>query len=291
MNTVKTTLLLTSITLLFVLLGRALGGNEGMIIAFGLAAIMNMGAYWFSDSIVLKMYKAQEVGPNDTQLYSLYSIVENLARRGNMPMPRVYIIHDDAPNAFATGRNPENAAVAATTGILRILTKEELTGVMAHELSHVQNRDTLISALSATIAGAISMLANMAQYAMMFGSRNHHGDDDNGNNGGSVLAGVAMMILAPIAASLIQMAISRSREFEADASGAKLCGDPAALARALQKLESFNQNTIMPTAEQNPTTAHLFIVNPLKGSSFRTLFSTHPSTEERVKRLLSGSHR
>lgn len=284
MNTIKTTLLLTSITLLLVLLGKALGGNNGMIIAFGLAAIMNMGTYWFSDKIVLSMYNAKEVGPNDA--CQLFNIVESLAKRGNLPMPKVYIIEDDAPNAFATGRNPENAAVAATAGILKILTPQELTGVMAHELSHVQNRDTLTSAIAATIAGAISMLANMAQYSMMFGG--HRGDSDNEHQG-SLIGSVIMMILAPIAASLIQMAISRSREYAADESGARLCGDPAALARALQKLEKQNQRTLMPAAEQHPTTAHLFIINPLKGASLRSLFSTHPSTEERVRRLMNMS--
>ncbi len=284
MNTIKTTLLLTSITLLLVLLGKALGGNNGMVIAFGLAAIMNMGTYWFSDKIVLSMYNAKEVGPNDA--YQLFNIVASLAKQGNIPMPKVYIIEDDAPNAFATGRNPENAAVAATTGILKILTSQELTGVMAHELSHVQNRDTLTSAIAATIAGAISMLANMAQYSMMFGG--HRGDSDHEHQG-SLIGSVLMMILAPIAASLIQMAISRSREYAADESGARLCGDPAALARALQKLEKQNQRTLMPAAEQHPATAHLFIINPLKGASLRSLFSTHPSTGERVRRLMNMS--
>ena len=280
MNSIKTTLLLTGLTMLLVVIGQALGGNGGMIFALGLAAIMNIGAYWFSDSIVLKMYRAQEIGPNDG--YKLYTIVENLARRANLPMPKVYIIDDPAPNAFATGRNPQHAAVAATTGIMQLLTHEELTGVMAHELAHVSNRDTLISAIAATIGGAIAMLANMAQYAVMFGG---HRNNEDGEGHGNMFGTILMMILAPIAATLIQMAVSRSREFAADASGARLCQDPLSLARALQKLENLNQRIPMPTAEQHPATAHLFIVNPLKGSGLRSLFSTHPLTSERIKRL------
>jgi len=277
MNSLKTTLLLTSLTLLLLFIGQALGGQNGMVMALLFAAVMNMGAYWFSDSIVLRMYKAQEIGPQD---HYLYSIVQDLATRARLPMPKVYIINEQAPNAFATGRNPENAAVAATTGILQLLTKEELTGVMAHELTHVNNRDTLISAIAATLGGAIAMLANMAQYAAMFGGHRNQDGENNSNVFGSIL----MMILAPIAASLIQMAVSRSREYSADEGGARLCGNPMALARALEKLENLNQRVLMPTAEHNPATAHLFIVNPLKGG-FKSLFSTHPLTAERVRRL------
>ncbi len=277
MNSIKTTLLLTSLTLLLLFIGKVLGGSNGMVMALVFAAIMNIGAYWFSDSIVLRMYNAQQIGPRDHQLYS---IVEDLAARARIPMPKVYIINDQAPNAFATGRNPEHAAVAATTGILQLLTRDELTGVMAHELTHVTNRDTLISAIAATIGGAIGMLANMAQYAAMFGG--HRNQD--GENNGSIIGSILMMILAPIAASLIQMAVSRSREYLADEGGARLCGDPLSLARALEKLESLNQRVLMPVAEHNPATAHMFIINPLK-SNWRGLFSTHPLTSERVKRL------
>ncbi|MFA7096314.1 MAG: zinc metalloprotease HtpX, partial [Gammaproteobacteria bacterium] len=233
----------------------------------------------FSDKIVLSMYGAQEVGPHDAP--ELYGIVQELARRGNLPMPRVYVIHNDTPNAFATGRSPEHAAVAATTGILRILSREELAGVMAHELAHVQHRDTLISAIAATIAGAISMLANMAQWALIFGMGRQNGQE----NGGSVLGTLVMMLLAPIAAALIQMAVSRTREYAADARGAALCGNPLWLANALRKLELGNRRIPMHQAESNPATAHLFIVNPLQGSSLANLFSTHPPIEERVRRL------
>lgn len=279
MNLFRTTLLLTVLTGLLLVAGQLLGGQTGMMFALVLAVVMNFGAYWFSDKIVLSMYGAQEVGPHDAP--ELYGIVQELARRGNLPMPRVYIIHNDTPNAFATGRSPEHAAVAATTGILRILSREELAGVMAHELAHVQHRDTLISAIAATIAGAISMLANMAQWALIFGMGRQNGQE----NGGSVLGTLVMMLLAPIAAALIQMAVSRTREYAADARGAALCGNPLWLANALRKLELGNRRIPMHQAESNPATAHLFIVNPLQGSSLANLFSTHPPIEERVRRL------
>lgn len=279
MNLFRTTLLLTVLTGLLLVAGQLLGGQTGMMFALVLAVVMNFGAYWFSDKIVLSMYGAQEVGPHDAP--ELYGIVQELARRGNLPMPRVYIIHNDTPNAFATGRSPEHAAVAATTGILRILSREELAGVMAHELAHVQHRDTLISAIAATIAGAISMLANMAQWALIFGMGRQNGQE----NGGSVLGTLVMMLLAPIAAALIQMAVSRTREYAADARGAALCGNPLWLANALRKLELGNRRIPMHQAESNPATAHLFIVNPLQGNSLANLFSTHPPIEERVRRL------
>ncbi len=277
MNGLKTAILLAGLTALLLVLGQTIGGHTGLLIALGFAVVMNFGAYWFSDKIVLKMYHAHEATPE--QAPELHRVVKELAKRANMPMPKVYVIEDDTPNAFATGRNPQNAAVAATTGILRILNGEELTGVMAHELTHVTNRDTLIGAISATIAGAIAALANIAQFAMIFGGR------QNGEGGGNIFATLLMAILAPIAAALIQMAISRSREYAADAGGAKLCGHPLWLASALLKLEQANKRMPMPAAGAHPTTAHLFTVNPLRGGGFATLFSTHPRTEDRVKRL------
>jgi heat shock protein HtpX len=286
MNWLRTTLLLGLLTGLFLAIGHALGGQIGMIIAFVIAIIMNFGTYWFSDKIVLRAYNAQEVGPNDS--HELYSIVKALAQRANLPMPKVYIIDDPTPNAFATGRNPNNAAVAATTGILQILDRRELAGVFAHELSHVYHRDTLISAIAATIGGAIAMLANMAQWAMIFGFGR---SDDGGDENGGFIGNLLMIILAPIAAMLIQMAVSRTREYAADKNGAKLSGDPMALASALQKLEAASQAMPMQKAEQHPATAHLFIVNPLSGQRLRHLFSTHPPTEERVKRLKAMSIR
>lgn len=287
MNLLRTTLLLAVLTGLLLVAGQLLGGQSGMMIALVLAVVMNFGAYWFSDKIVLSMYKAQEVGPHDAP--EIYGIVAELAQRGNMPMPRVYIVSNDTPNAFATGRNPEHAAVAATTGIMRILTREELAGVMAHELSHVQHRDTLISAVAATIAGAISMLANMAQWALIFGMGRQN------NEGGGGAAGVAgtvvMMLLAPIAAMLIQMAVTRTREYAADAQGAALCGNPLWLANALRKLEMANRRIPMHEAESHPATAHLFIVNPLNTRTLANLFSTHPPIEERVRRLEEMAYR
>ena len=246
-----------------------------MVIAFIFALGMNAFSYWFSDKIVLKMYKAKEASEQDAPV--LYGVVRDLTMRANMPMPKVYVIPGDAPNAFATGRNPSHAAVAATQGILRLLTREELTGVMAHELAHVQNRDILIGTIAATFAGAISMLASMAQWAMIFGGGRR--DDDEG---GGIIGLIAMMILAPIGAALIQMSISRSREYEADSTGARLCGNPMWLAEALRKLDAQSRRIPM---NASPATAHMFIVNPLRGGGMSRLFSTHPPMADRVSRL------
>jgi heat shock protein HtpX len=279
MNTTKTVVLMVGLTVLLVFLGGAFGGRQGMIFAFIFAAATNIFSYWFSDKIVLKMYKAQQV--TEAEAPVLWSVTHSLATKANMPMPKVYVIPSDAPNAFATGRNPKNAAVAATTGILRMLNREELEGVMAHELAHVRNRDILIGTIAATIAGAISMLASMAQWAMIFGGFGGRRDDREGG-AGNLIAALAMIILAPIAAALIQMAISRSREYQADASGARLCGNPLWLASALKKLHAGAQRIPM---DANPATAHMFIVNPLRGGGMMSLFSTHPPMEERVARL------
>jgi heat shock protein HtpX len=279
MNLIKTTFLLTLLTLLLVAMGGAIGGKTGMIIAFLIAGGMNFFAYWNSDKIVLRMYNAREVSRAESP--DFYGIVENLARKANMPMPKVYVIPSDSPNAFATGRNPQNAAVAATTGIMRILSRDELEGVMAHEMTHVMNRDTLISTIAATIAGAIAMLGNMLQWATIFGM----GRSNDEEGGGSLIGGLAMAIIAPIAAMLIQMAVSRSREYMADEGGAKLCGKPRALAGALTKLQ--RAATMAPMQEATPATSHMFIVNPLAASRLASLFSTHPSTEDRVARLMA----
>jgi heat shock protein HtpX len=276
MNTTKTVVLMVGLTVLLVLIGGAFGGRQGMIMAFMFASVMNMISYWFSDKIVLRMYGAQEVSEADAPV--LYSVTRDIAMKMNMPMPKVYIIPSDASNAFATGRNPNHAAVAATEGILRLLSKEELAGVMAHEMGHVRNRDILIGTIAATIAGAISMLANMAQWAMIFGG----GRRDDREGAGGMIGGILMIILAPIAAALIQMAISRSREYEADATGARISGNPLALASALKKLQLGTQRIPM---DANPATAHMFIVNPLRGRGFVTLFSTHPPLEDRIARL------
>lgn len=281
MNTLKITFFLTCLTLLMVAMGNAIGGQGGMVIALLLAGGMNFFSYWYSDKIVLKMYKAKEVSENESPTF--YRMVKGLAERAGMPMPKVYIIPSDSPNAFATGRNPQNAAVAATEGIMRILSAEELEGVMAHELAHVQNRDTLISTIAATFAGAIAMLGNMLQWAAIFGG----GSSDDEEGGGSMLGGLAMAFIAPMAAMLIQMAVSRSREYLADASGAKICGNPLALASALNKLQLASQR--VPMAEATPATSHMFIVNPLKGASLAKLFSTHPPMEERIARLQAMS--
>lgn len=278
MNRLKITFLLTCLTLLLVAMGSAIGGQSGMFIAFALACGMNFFSYWYSDKIILKMYQAREVSESENSAF--YSMVRRLAQQANMPMPKVYIIPSEAPNAFATGRNPQNAAVAATEGIMRILSAEELEGVMAHELAHVQNRDTLISTIAATFAGAISMLGSMLQWAAIFGTGRH---EDEEGGGGSLLGGLAMAIIAPMAAMLIQMAISRSREYLADASGARLCGNPLALASALRKLQQ--SATMLPMREATPATSHLFIVNPLSGAALLKLFSTHPPMEERIARL------
>ena len=279
MNWLKTTVLLAAMTGLLLALGAAFGGETGMVLALGLAVVMNFGAYWYSDKLVLKMHHAREVSRQ--QAPELYETVEFLARRAGLPMPRVYIIQDDSPNAFATGRSPQHAAVAATTGLMRALSRDELAGVMAHELSHVYHRDILISTVAATIAGAIAMLANMAQWALIFGF-GRGGDSEEGGGG---IGALVMMILAPVAAGLIQMAVSRSREYAADKRGAELCGNPLWLANALRKLEAAAQRVPMQRAESHPASAHLFIVNPLRGRDLAKLFSTHPPIDDRVQRL------
>jgi len=277
MNTVKTIGLMVFMTLLLVFVGAAIGGRSGMIFAFAMATIMNFGSYWFSDKIVLRMYRAQPV--TEAEAPELYAIVRTLVQKAGLPMPKVYIIPEEAPNAFATGRNPEHAVVAVTQGIMRILSREELSGVLAHELAHIKHRDMLTGTIVATIAGAISMLAQMAQWAMLFGGGSRRNDDE----GGSPIAALVMMIVAPIAAMLVQMAISRTREYDADAGGAKIAGNPSGLANALLKLEKGNQ--VIPMEDAKPATAHMFIVNPLHGGGLMNLFSTHPPIAERVKRL------
>ncbi|MGZ9273014.1 MAG: zinc metalloprotease HtpX, partial [Candidatus Binatia bacterium] len=268
---------------LVVWIGQMVGGPNGAVIALIFAGAMNFFSYWFSDKIVLKMYGGQQITANDDP--ELYSLVQELAAKGGLPMPKVYVIPEEAPNAFATGRNPEHAAVAVTQGIRRILNKRELAGVLGHELSHVKNRDILISSIAATLAGAISYMAQMAQFAAIFGGGRSR-DDGEGNGGGGIFGLLFMKIVAPIAAMLIQMAVSRSREFMADAGGAKISGDPLALAGALRKLHMGAQNIPLEVspATQNAT-AHMFIVSPLSGGSFASLFSTHPAMEERVARL------
>jgi len=276
----RTTLLLGALTGIIMGFGHLLGGSQGLMIAFIFAALMNLGSYWFSDKIVLAMYRAQPV--DEATAPALYRIVRTLATRAGMPMPRVYIIPGEAPNAFATGRNPLHAAIAVTEGILRIMSEEELEGVLAHELSHVQNRDTLIMAIAATLAGAITYMAHMAQWAMIFGGGRRDSSDEHESGGGGVIGGLLMIVLAPIAAMLIQMAVSRSREYQADASGAQMAGQPWGLAKALEKLEVASKVAPM---DATPATAHLFIVNPLTGGGWTTLFSTHPPIAERVARL------
>ena len=273
---IKTGLLMAALTAVFMVAGQAMGGSNGMMFAFIMALGMNFFAYWFSDSMALKMSGAQEV--SETEDPTLHKMVATLAARAGLPKPRVYVIHKDTPNAFATGRNPSHAAIAVTTGLQRILKPNELEGVLAHELGHIKNRDILISSVAATMAGAISYMASMAQWAMIFGGG--RSDDDNG--GGGLIGSLAMMILAPIGASLIQMAISRSREFQADATGAAICGHPMSLASALQQLERYNRQLPM---DVNPATAQMYIVNPLKGGQLAGLFSTHPPVQERIKRL------
>lgn len=273
----RTTILLAGLTALFVAAGFMIGGEQGMVLAFGLAVAMNAFAYWNSDKMVLAMYGAQPVDARSAPEF--HGIVADLARRAGLPMPQVYLIDNPQPNAFATGRNPENAAVAATTGLLQALSREEVAGVMAHELAHVKNRDTLIMTITATIAGALGMLAN---FAFFFG----HGNDRNNN--GNPLGAVGTLvvaILAPLAAMLVQMAISRSREYEADREGAEICGQPLWLASALAKLDGAARQVDNPAAEANPATAHLFIVNPLHAHAVDGLFSTHPSMENRIRRL------
>ncbi len=275
-NMFKTALLLMILTAMLVLIGGAFGGQQGMLIAFMLALVMNFFSYWFSDRVVLAMYRAQPV--TEAQAPGLYAIVRRLATRASIPMPRVYLIPTDTPNAFATGRNPQHAAVAVTEGIMRILDDEELEGVLAHELAHVTNRDVLISTVAATLAGAVTYLAHMAQWAAMFGGGRSE-DDEGGSN---PFALILMAVLAPIAAMLVQLAVSRAREYQADASGAKLAGRSWGLAKALEKLQMAQQ--VVPM-EANPATAHLFIVNPLSGRALMNLFSTHPPIEERIARL------
>lgn len=274
-NWVKTAILMAAITALFAVIGGVMGGSKGMMLALFIALAMNFFSYWFSDKLVLKMYNAREV--DETSAPQFYRMIRELATRAQLPMPRVYLITEDAPNAFATGRNPEHAAVAATTGILRVLSERELRGVMAHELAHVKHRDILISTISATMAGAISALAN---FAMFFGGR-----DADGRRGNPI-ASIAVALLAPIAGALIQMAISRAREFEADRGGAQISGDPQALASALEKIHAYARGVPFPTAEQHPATAQMMIMNPLAGGGMSSLFSTHPATEERVARLM-----
>lgn len=276
MNTIKTVLLMTVLTVLLVFVGNILGGKGGMMIAFIFVVVMNFGTYWFSDKIVLRMYKAKPITRQDSP--ELFDMTEELTGRAGLPMPKLYIIPNDQPNAFATGRNPQNAAVALTNGIMRNLNSEELMGVIAHELSHFKHRDILVGTIAATIAGAISMLANMAQWAMIFGGR---GSGDRNSN---PIAMLVMIIVAPIAAMMIQMAISRSREYMADEGGAKMAGNPLYLANALRKLHVKSQQIPM---NASPSTAHMFIVNPLRGGGFAKLFSTHPPMGERVKRLES----
>jgi heat shock protein HtpX len=280
MNTFRTTILLAVLTALLVWIGDMLGGRQGAIIALLLAGGMNFFSYWFSDKIVIKMYGGQETTAQDDP--ELYGLVQDLAQRAGLPMPKVYVLPQDTPNAFATGRNPEHAAVAVTDGIRRILTKRELAGVLGHELSHVKNRDILVSTIAATLAGAIGYLAQMAQFAMIFGGNR----DRDEEGGGSIFGLIVMMIVAPIAAMLIQMAVSRSREYGADEGGAKVTGDPLALASALRKLHMGAQD--IPLHVNNATanaTAHMFIVNPLTGHGLASLFSTHPPMEERIARL------
>jgi len=276
-NGVKTVLLLGALSALLLAIGDVIAGPNGLMIGLLIAAVMNFGSYWFSDKIVLRMYRAEEVGSN----HPLYRVTERLARQGGLPMPKVYVIPDASPNAFATGRNPEHAAVAATEGILRILSEPELEGVIAHELAHVKHRDILISSIAATLAAAIMMVARMAMYAGMFGG----GRQDDRDDGANPIALLAMMILAPIAAFLIQAAISRSREFSADAGGASIAGTPYGLADALRKIEAASRRVPL---NANPATAHMFIVKPFSGSGLTSLFSTHPPTEERISALLGG---
>ncbi|MEN6375449.1 MAG: zinc metalloprotease HtpX [Smithella sp.] len=277
-NSIKTVFLLGALTGLLMFIGGLIGGRGGIYIAFIFAVIMNFGSYWFSDKIVLRMYRAQEV--SESTAPGLYSIVRNLSLKANLPMPRVFIIPEETPNAFATGRNEKHAVVAVTEGIMRILNKEELEGVIAHELSHIKHKDMLIGSIAATIAGAISMLASMAQWAAIFGGGSSSDDDDHGG----IIGLIAMAIIAPIAATVIQMTISRSREYLADAGAAGITKNPYGLAAALEKLTRASQ--VVPM-DANPSTAHMFIVNPLSGKAFMNLFSTHPPLEERIARLRS----
>ena len=275
MNKAKTILLMVTLTLMLIFIGGLIGGKSGMTMALVMAFGMNFITYWFSDKIVLKMYGAQQV--SEAKAPELFAMVRRLAQRAGLPMPKVYIMDQDQPNAFATGRNPEHGAVAVTTGIMRILSREELEGVLAHELAHIKHRDILVGTVAATIAGAISYLAQMAQWAMIFGGRSS--DEERGSN---PIAALVMMIVGPIAAMMVQMAISRSREYGADAGGAEISGNPLHLAGALRKLQMASQRIPM---DANPATSHMFIVNPLSGGGLLKLFSTHPPMEERIARL------
>ncbi|HKL48141.1 MAG TPA: zinc metalloprotease HtpX [Desulfuromonadales bacterium] len=274
MNRLRTTLLLAGLTGLLVIAGGAIGGRGGAMLALIMAGVMNFGAYWFSDKIILARYKGKEVSSG-----TLYEVVRDICGNAGLPMPKVYVLPQPTPNAFATGRNPEHSAVAATEGLMQILDRNELSGVMAHEMSHVKHRDILVGSIAATIAGAITYLAYMAQWAAIFGG--FGGDDEEG--GGSMISMLLLAILAPIAAGLLQMAVSRSREYLADEGGARLCGNPGYLANALRKLESANKQ--VPMQGHNEASAHMFIVNPLRGGGISSLFSTHPPVEERVRRL------
>ena len=278
-NGIKTALLLGLMSAVLLALGDWLGGSNGLVIAFAFAAIMNFGSYWFSDKIVLRMYRAQPVGPE----HQLYRIVERLTQRAGLPMPKVYVIPDPSPNAFATGRNPSHAAVAATEGILQVLSEHELEGVIAHELAHVKHRDILISSVAATMAAAIMMVARMAHFAALFGG--YGGRDEGRDRGNNPIALLAMIILAPLAAMLIQMAISRSREFAADAGGASIAGNPYGLADALRKIDAVSKRIPL---DANPATAHMFIIKPFLGGGLTSLFSSHPPTEARIRALLGG---
>lgn len=278
-NTLKTGLLLAVLTALFLLIGNAVGGQNGMVMAFGLAVLMNFGAYWFSDKIVLRMYGAKEV--SEAEAPQLHGVVRRLSLAAGLPMPKVYLIPTDSPNAFATGRNPEHAAVAVTEGILRLLSPDELEGVLAHEMAHVRNRDILVGTVAATLAGAVMMLARFAQFAAIFGGGGRDRDEEGG---GGIVGMLFMAIVAPIGAMLIQMAVSRSREYLADETGAKFCGKPLSLARALEKISGISREVPM---DATPATAHMFIVSPLTGKGVLSMFSTHPPVEKRVERLRS----
>jgi heat shock protein HtpX len=274
----RTAILLAGLTALFIGIGWVLGGQQGMVIAFLMACGTNLWAWWNSDRVVLSMHNAQPITPAEAP--RLFALVEQLARRAGLPMPALYVIHEDQPNAFATGRNPENAAVAVNTGLLDLMSEEEVAGVVAHELAHIRHRDTLIMTITATLAGAIGMLA---QFGFLFGGRS----DDGRRNPFGPIGALLLMVVGPIAAMLVQMAISRSREYEADRLGAEISGDPRGLARALQKLERYKQGIVNPTAEAHPASAHMFIINPLSGLRMDSLFTTHPPTEERIRRLLA----
>ncbi len=283
-NMFKTFIFLAALTALFLFVGGALGGRTGMTVALVMAGAMNFFAYWYSDKLALKMSGAREVSEAETP--QLHSIVAGLAQKAGIPKPKVYLIAQQTPNAFATGRNPDHAAVAVTEGVLRLLNREELEGVLAHEFAHIRNRDILISSIAAVIAGAITYIATMAQWAMLFGGFGSSNDDEGGTGG--LVGGLIMMIIAPIAAALIQMAISRSREYQADATGAEICNHPMSLASALKKLDEWNHRVPM---EVNPATAQMYIVNPLTAASVAKLFSTHPPIQERIRRLRSMAGR